>query len=309
MTSKHHPPRLILPPPLKRGDTVALILPASRLEEDFYEASLKAFREEGFFVATFPGKKKRHRFFSAADEDRAKELNWALTEPGINAVFCCRGGYGSMRLLPYLHKFNLKKWRPKIFVGYSDVCFLHQWLSNRLGWLSFHGPLVGQISKTALVNMIEEVLRLPDRKAEVWSECRLIRKGQAEGRLVGGNLSMLQTSGEAALPREKLILALEDVNEYHYRIDRMIWALIHAGYSRFVKGIVLGSFHQCGKVEKNPFPWEWIRESLEQLCPDGPILEAAQFGHGLKVQRLLPLGMKLRLKGKEFRWQRPLVQS
>ena len=214
-----------------------------------------------------------------------------------------------MRLTPYWKKADLKKWRPKLFLGYSDITFLHQWLQNELGFVSFHAPLVGQISEPDLKEFVENTLALSTRKKEAWSECELHRKGKARAILQGGNLAMIQTAGPAALPKRDMILALEDVNEAHYRLDRRVWELIHAGYGPYVKGLVLGQFFQCGKSEARRFAWSTVLESLEKLCSRGPILVNARFGHGLKRQRILPLGVEVEVDGRSFRWRKPLVQD
>lgn len=288
---------------------MALVRPGSALDEEHFVRAVEGFRRLGFFVALFPRKKSKQSFFAGSDEERAAELNWAFSNPGIRAIFSCRGGYGSMRLPQYWKKSDLKKWKPKLFLGYSDITFLHQWLQNELGFLGFHAPLVGQISEADLSDLIENTLALGARKSETWAECGLYRKGKARGILQGGNLAMLHTAGPAALPKRNMILALEDVNEAHYRLDRRVWELIHAGYAPYVKALILGEFYQCGKSEARRFEWSWVMETLEKLCPKGPILIKARFGHGLKRQRILPLGAEVELNGRSFRWRKPLVQN
>jgi len=140
------------------------------------------------------------------------------------------------------------------------------------------------------------VTQLPLRAEEVrLGSSRIIQRGSpASGRLVGGTLSLLSTVGEFRLPQEPVILCLEDVNEDHYRLDRLVWTLIDAGYGRFVRGIVLGTFHQCGLRDSRKFPWPTVLESLRQLC-SGPIVQVKSFGHGLKRQVILPLGCRAKL--------------
>src|SRR5690606_30890809 len=138
-------------------------------------------------------------------------------------------------------------------------------------------------------------------------EVKVIQKGRAKGMLVGGNLSLLQSFGPSALPRRPLILALEDVNEDCYRIDRMIWSLIHAGYGKWVKALILGTFHRCGK-DRDQFPKSKLIESFKTLCY-GPIWWGAKFGHGLKTQRILGLGSLVEVREKELRYLHPLVSS
>jgi len=296
-TSKH----LRLPPHLRDGDTIAVVRPAGRLDRTAFKASQEAIRSAGFFVAEYPGKMRKDSFFAASDADRAAELSWALSEPGIQAVLCARGGYGTMRLLPHFEPREMKRWIPKLVVGYSDITFLHQWLFNQLGWISVHGPLLGHLGASEIrrfLSSLTDPLRGGD-SLEL-GKLQVHRAGKAAGRLFGGNLSLLQTSGPAMLPREPLILLLEDVNEDFYRLDRMIWSLKLAGYSLFIKGILLGHFHKCGKNDRAQFGKKKWLESLLSLS-SGPVVESARFGHGLGRQALLPLGVKVELSSKALK--------
>src|SRR5690606_27256842 len=126
----------------------------------------------------------------------------------------------------HLSEKQVSRWRPKIFLGYSDMTYIHQTIQNQLGWVTFHGPLIGSLDLTRLKKCIQSLEHLKKPSRETWSEAKPKGKGtNAEGRLVGGTLSLLSLTGKNALPREPVILALEDVNENFYRIDRMIWNL------------------------------------------------------------------------------------
>ncbi|MDB5036538.1 MAG: LD-carboxypeptidase [Bacteriovoracaceae bacterium] len=295
---------MIKPRRLKKGDTVAIIRPASRLKPVYFNEAKKMLRSLGFCVADYEGRFRADKFFSASDEDRAEELQWAFSEPGIRAVFAARGGYGSQRTLSYISKAMRAKWRPKMLMGYSDVTYLHQWIQNQMGWVSFHGPLLGAISAQMVKKTIDDVLALP-RKPEIqkWSEISNIgSKKKARGRLVGGNLSLFQVAGPAALPKKPLILAIEETNENFYRIDRSLGALQDAGYADFIQGIVVGTLNGCGKDDGKVFGLKRIYETLKKLT-DGPIWLNARFGHGLqsKQQRILPLGSEVQLSGNQFK--------
>lgn len=293
--------KLKSPGALRLGDTIALIRPASRLDEAAFRESVETIRNLGFCVALYPHRIKADRFFAASDADRAKELDWAFRQPGISAILCCRGGYGTMRAVAQLKSEQIRKWTPKIFVGYSDITYLHQWIQNRLGFKTIHGPLTGRMPVTALKKFIRELTQLSaSAHSENWSEVVNVgSKKKAMGRLVGGNLSLIQTSGAAQLPKIPTILAIEDVNEDFYRLDRMLRALIDAGYSSSIKGIILGSLLKCGMNDSKTFGYSRILESLK-LLTNGPIWTKARFGHGVKHQRLLPLGCQVKLEGKRF---------
>lgn len=296
------------PRALKPGDTIALIQPAGKLDLKIQAAVAKDLRSLGYFVVEYSKKRKSHSYFSANDDDRKAEWLWAFREPGIDAVMACRGGYGSPRLLAQLSPKEQAQMRCKIFMGYSDLTFAHHWLLQQKGWLSFHGPLVGHLDRPRLKQVLSDLQAFDSGpRVESWSEVREVRRGVGLGRLVGGNLSLLQTSGPAALPKEKMILCLEDVNEDFYRLDRMIWNLILAGYSSLIQGVIVGSLLGCGK-DRAQFPWREVESSLGRLT-QGPIWTGARFGHGVKHQRLLALGSRVRMKGRRLYYLEGQVSS
>lgn len=301
---------LIKPLGLNFGDTIALIRPASRLDEVAFRNTAKILRKMGFCVAFYPGKMRSDRFFAASDSDRARELSWAFREPGIRAVLACRGGYGSVRTLGHLKPNEIRQWKPKLFVGYSDMTYLHQWLQNQLGWVSIHGPLAGRMPSADVKTFIKDLMALPSVRVEQkWSEIKNISKrNMASGLLLGGNLSMIQVAGPAALPRVPMILAIEDVNEDFYRLDRMLRVLKDAGYSKYFRGILLGSLLKCGERDRKTFGMNRLQDTLRELTK-GPIWTRVRFGHGIRRQRLLPLGCKVQLRGRTFSILEPVVQS
>ena len=304
---------LLAPPALKIGDTVAVIRPAGLVADSDFKTSVSALRSLGFCVAIFDdfisksqghsqaALRKKDSYFAASDEFRARELDWALSEPGIRAVFCARGGYGSVRTLHALMSgfspAKISKWQPKIFIGYSDITYLHQWLLRELGWISFHGPLVGKMQRPQWQSLLKDVLDLPALPAvQKWTEARLLRGGKsAAGKLIGGNLSLFRLQGRAALLEGPVILALEDVNEDFYRLDRMVWNLIDSQYHSQIAGILVGSLLNCDKKEgAKTFGKKRFFESLQRLTK-GPIWTNCRFGHGFKKQRILALGAEVEM--------------
>ena len=280
-----------------------MIAPAGRPDSESLTTTIQTLRAMGFAVAQFREGRRDSTIpaFSASDSYRAEELAWALTEPGIKAVFCARAGYGTLRTLHDLQKntkliSRLRQAVPRFVLGYSDCTYLHQWIQNQLHWISFHGPLVGFLKGPDLKVVIDSVMSIPEKSDQLrLGSVSVIQRGRdVSGRLVGGTLSLLSTVGSCRLPSEPVILCLEDVNEDHYRLDRLIWSLIDAGYGRHVRGVVLGTFSDCGFRDRKKFPWKTVLESLKALSA-GPIIQAKTFGHGLKRQVLLPLGCRARL--------------
>jgi len=299
MTSKSNHRSLVKPPALRVGDTVALIRPSTRLDEKLFSQAVATVRRSGLCVAVYPGKFQRDTYFSASEKSRSEEFDWAFLEPGIKAVLACRGGYGAERMLAEISPTRWKKYHPRIFVGYSDCTFLHQWIQNELGWVSYHGPLIGFLRPQSTKKFLKSLFELPSIPSkESWKEITNIGAASAaRGRLVGGNLSMLRVLGKAALPRTPMILLIEEVNENFYRIDRMLWTLIDAGYSKFVKGIIFGTLEGCGKSDRKTFGLKRVHQTLQRLTR-GPIWMNARVGHGLSFQRIVPLGCEVRMRGK-----------
>lgn len=306
--------RLKTPKALNWGDVVAVIRPSSKLDERDFEETCETIRSQGFCIAVPPLRRKRHSFFAADDQTRGLELEWALLDPRVKAVFCARGGYGSARALRWLQErrpqflSRLARAQSRIVIGYSDSTYLLGFLLNVAGWKSFHGPLVGRQTKPQLKTFLQDLVNLSQKpRAEIWTEVRSLQTGSAEGLLVGGNLSLLTTTGPASLPRRPLILALEDIHESHYRIDRMLGQLLDGGYDQYIRGIICGHFEKCGQADRKIFPEKIWHESLKKLT-DGPIWLNARFGHGVPHQRILPLGSRVGLRAKSFINLEPWVQ-
>lgn len=304
-TPKHFS-RLRAPTALNLGDTVTVIRPASRLDEAHFKSTVKSLRNFGFAVALYPQRKSKDSFFAGSDIDRARELDWAMREPAIRAVFAARGGYGSARALYHLSSKAHLRWHPKLVFGYSDITYLHQWIQNQCGWMTYHSPLLGTLNGNQMKNFLRSVLNL-DSETQNWAEVKNIgSKKPANGRLLGGNLSRLRTEGPAALANVPMILAIEDVNENFYRLDGMLGTLLESRIQKNIRGIIVGSLHGCGEADKKSFGESRIHEMLKALTT-GPIWINAKFGHGLKDQRILPLGAKVEMRQKSLRFLEKIV--
>lgn len=295
------------PRQLQRGDAVALIRPGAYLDEKAFEQTTRWVEDFGFEVLKFRPALKQDLYFSGTDQTRAKEWAWAFSEPKVKAVLTCRGGYGTMRTLAEFSRSRRQIFRSKILTGFSDLTFAHQWVANQFHHLSFHSPLVGQLEKQDLFFFLNQLIELPIEKSAVsFREVEVLQKGKADGVLLGGNLSLFQTSGPAAFPQRPFILALEEINEDFYRMDRAIWTLIHSGYSKWVRGILVGNLSDCGRDQKR-FPFDYFLKSLKRLS-SGPIWRVPDFGHGLKRQQILPIGMPTSLINKKMIWHEACVE-
>lgn len=232
----------------------------------------------------------RQRYLAGSDARRLAELTHALTDPSLRAVFCARGGYGTMRLLRALEAGR----RAKPVIGFSDITALHQWQQSH-GFVSIHGPVLTQLSRLGrptserLFCLLES--HLP---AEALRGTTTFVEGTAEGPLLGGNLSVFtRLLGTPFMPNlEGAILMLEDVGERPYRLDRMWMHLELAGVFRKISGIVLGSFTHCEERAETYTSQDVLRELA--VATGLPCSAGFPIGHG-DANEPVPLGVHVHL--------------
>jgi muramoyltetrapeptide carboxypeptidase len=280
------------PPALRARDRVAVIAPASAFDRASFEAGL-ALIGARYRPEYGPGIFERHRYLAGDDARRLSELDAALAEPDIRAVFCARGGYGATRLLARLAAAG-PPGPPKPLVGFSDITALHLWLQSH-GRISVHGPVLTQLGRLppgtrerlfTLLEATSPAPALPGTHTYVG--------GVAEGPLLGGNLSVVtRVLGTPFMPAlDGAILLLEDQGERPYRLDRMWTHLQLAGVFERVRGIVLGSFTGCEERDASYSSAEVLHELA--LATGLPCAAGFPIGHG-EVNEPVPLGVRVRL--------------
>ncbi len=286
--------------PLSAGDRVALVAPAGHTGVEQRDRACRVLEGWGLQPVLYPsasGHHPRADYLSGSDEVRARDVEEAWCDPGIAGVFALRGGYGTIRILDRLDVARMRAATPKPLYGSSDLTALHEWLAEQLGVGSWFTPMLGTRSAlddpAALDSLRAAVLDgLPGRR---WSAeaAEVLVPGEATGRLIGGNLSLLAMTLGATRRRPAdhrgAIVLLEDVTEDVYRLDGYLSALLRANWFDGVAGIALGSWQDCG-------PWPPIRDlCLELLGPLGvPMVGELGFGHG-PAAHSLPLGVAARL--------------
>ena len=274
------------------NDAVAVIAPASGFERSAFDAGLAvlAARYRPQYGA---GIFSKHRYLAGDDERRLAELLAALADPQLKAVFCARGGYGATRLLPRLMT-AAPPGRRKPLVGFSDITALHLWLQAH-GRISIHGPVLTQLGRlpaathARLFGLLESAAPAPALQGTA-----TYVPGVAEGRLLGGNLSVLSRMlGTPYMPvLDDAVLLLEDQGERPYRLDRMWTHLTLAGVFTRVRGIVLGSFTECEEKDAPYSGAEVVRELA--LATGLPCAAGFPVGHGAHNEPV-PLGVRVRL--------------
>jgi muramoyltetrapeptide carboxypeptidase len=286
------------PPALRPGDLVGIVAPASNIKPDLLEDGCRELERLGFRTLYRPGITTTYRYFSGTDERRAAEFLEMVRNPEVRAIFCARGGYGTGRIIPYLEP-ELLQANPKIINGSSDVTTLLA-LLDRSGLVGFHGPMVATAirqgkagyNRQLLLDLLKgEVVRFPMTGTSV------LRPGTAEGRLIGGCLSLvvatLGTSYE--IDTSDSILVLEDLDTKPYQIDRMLTQLKQAGKLDDVRGVVFGEMLNCMQNANQGYTLEEVILDVldETTCP---ILYGFPTGHTSGPNSVVPFGVRARLK-------------
>ncbi|MGZ4500931.1 MAG: DUF4031 domain-containing protein [Nocardioidaceae bacterium] len=288
---------LVRPARLHPGARVAVVSPSGPVPDDRLDAGLAVLRSWGLDVLLMDHARGRHAHFeylAAVDEARAADFMAAWLDPSVAAVVAARGGYGAQRMVDLLDWEAIAQAGPKVLVGFSDVTALHQAFASRLGMSTVHGPVVTSLGSGADVSR-EHLRRLLFEPAPGLSltptPATTLVPGVADGVLVGGNLALLaaEIGTRNSEPAADSIAVLEDVSEDVYRLDRLVTQLLRTGWFDRVRGIVLGSFTDCG-------PEPDVRALMaDRLSPLGvPMVTGVPVGHD-PVNLAFPLGVPARL--------------
>ena len=294
------------PPRIRPGDTIGLIEPASASEEAFDIALV----EEAVIAMGLKPKRGqhvlgRHGYLGGQDKDRAADVTAMYADKDVRAILCVRGGWGSARLLPFVD-WDVVRANPKLLIGYSDITALHMAIAAKGGAYTLHGPNGSSAWGKASLDSFKAVAfdgTMPFYKNPVAAEERLIQRkwrtqiltgGKAQGRLLGGNLTVLTAlAGTQYLPSfDGAILFLEDIDEAEYRIDRMLTQLGQAGVLSNLAGIVFGQCTNCRDPDGSGAGGGFTLNAVLQqhLGSLGvPAYQGAWFGH-MADQFSLPVG-------------------
>ncbi|MBW8806274.1 MAG: LD-carboxypeptidase [Catenulisporales bacterium] len=293
---------LLRPAGLKPGDTVAVLCASSPVaSQDHLESGLRAMESVGLkpkVLGTARDGGSVYGYLAGSDAERAADLTHALNDPQYAGVFLACGGYGAQRTLELMDWERVDSAAPKVVVGYSDVTALLEAIAVKLGWVSLFGPMVACSGfwQGADEYGFRELMRLlytpADVKQLTFPDARAVVSGAAEGLTLGGTASLLAASfgTDTSYPARDAILFLEDVDEYPFLLDRILTQIRRVeGYLDGVRGIVLGTFTECGDPEL-----------IDRLLVDRfgdlgvPVLAGANIGHNCGMQTY-PIGVSARL--------------
>lgn len=238
---------LIKPNKLQKGDTIAIIAPAGNVEEDKILNSVKYFENLGYKIKLGKHIFKSDRYLAGNDNERLEDLHNAFEDKGVNAIFCARGGYGSIRLINNID-YNLIKNNPKIFCGYSDITALSLMFLKHSDLITFSSPMPkSDFQPDDIDRYTEEKFwqALSGNRISIAApELKVYKKGDAQGIIWGGNLATVcSLCGTDFLPDKKFIFFAEDVNEPVYKIDRSFRQLLNIEeFRKNISAIILGDF-------------------------------------------------------------------
>lgn len=283
-----------LPAPLKPGDLLRVVAPSGTLRElTLFERGVEVWRDRGYRVELSPGFDGRCGYLAGTDDDRRLQLEMAFKDPDCRGILCARGGWGGARLL---ENWIFPSVEPKWLIGFSDITSL-LWAYAKEGVSGVHAPLLTTIAiepdwtKQRLFDWLEKGV-LPPLQGSGWGN------GQASGILLPANLTvathLLQTPFQPAL--SGVILAIEDVTEAPYRIDRMLTQWRLCGAFKQIRGVAIGRFSQCDPPPNVPSfsVEEVLRDRLSDLGI--PIVSELPFGHDGE-NAVLPVGVPVVIDG------------
>lgn len=296
----------IFPRSLKKGDKIAIISPAGSVEPTQLEKGIDMIRSKGFEPVL--GEHLYTKFsngynYAGTEGQRLKDINWALNDSEISAVWASRGGYGCQHLVEGL---NLKEFTkdPKWYIGYSDNTVIQSYLFKK-GFASIHGQTI----KTSSFGVTEDsydllfdILKGKRPKYGLGSN-QFNRKGNIEGELIGGNLALIYAllGTKYSFDFKDRILFIEDIGENFYALDRMIMSLELAGVFKKIKGLIVGGMTNMGDEKDNKQYEESFDEFANKLISERiakynfPTVFGFPNGH-IKDNRPLIIGSQVKIK-------------
>ena len=297
---------IIFPKSLKKGDKIAIISPAGFVEEAPLQSTLNLIQSKGYepvFGKHTLGKFTNGYNYSGTEKERIQDLNWALNNDEISAIWATRGGYGCQHLLRHL-KLSKFREKPKWYIGYSDNTVINSYLLKN-GFASIHGQTIKTASFGVSEESYENIFKILEGKSLKYSleKHQFNKNGYAEGELIGGNLALIYAllGTNYSYQFKDKILFIEDIGENFYALDRMLMSLDLAGVFRKIKGLIIGGMTNMGDEKENKnyeepfdeFAYEIIAQRLKNY--NFPTLFGFPNGH-IFDNRPLIIGGKVKIE-------------
>jgi muramoyltetrapeptide carboxypeptidase len=285
---------------LNFGDTIGIIAPASPEDPSVIQKQIAALEKLHFKVKIGRHLYDRYGYLAGRDADRADDLMDMFMDDSVKAIMCCRGGYGAMRILPYIDFTAIRK-NHKIFIGYSDITTLLNNMALHCDLITFHGPMLttnlqDECTMKSLLGTLMKGTKPYQIDNPPSTPFKFLGSNSAEGMLVGGNLSLIcSTIGTPyEIDMKDKILFIEEVGEVPYRVDRLLSQLALSGKLHSCKGFILGQFTDCSaeKADKSLSLEQVIEDRL--LCLNKPTILNLMSGHDYP-KLTLPIGARVRM--------------
>ncbi|ASK31235.1 LD-carboxypeptidase [Chryseobacterium sp. T16E-39] len=296
----------IFPKSLKKGDKIAVISPAGAVDASQLEEGIAMIKAKGFEPVL--GEHLYTRFsngynYAGTEKERLNDINWALNDPDISAIWASRGGYGCQHLVQHL---NLKKFteNPKWYIGYSDNTVIQSYLLKK-GFASIHGQTIKTSSfgvTSASYDLLFDVLKGKSLHYTI-SKNQFNKEGEVDGELIGGNLALIYAllGTPYSFDFKDKVLFIEDIGENFYALDRMIMSLELAGVFKKIKGLIVGGMTNMGDEKDNKsyeesfdgFAYQLISERISKY--KFPTVFRFPNGH-IKDNRPLIIGGNVKMK-------------
>jgi len=287
---------------LQKGDVIGIVCPSGFMPVEKASECIRVLNEEwGFLTKVGKTLGNEFHYFSGTDEERLNDFQQMLDDDEVKAVLCARGGYGLSRIIDQIDFKKFKK-NPKWIIGYSDVTILHSHLYSNYYVSSIHAPMAAAFNDAGYINRFVQSLRLVLEGKKIKYSCEpheFNKKGEAIGELVGGNLTLLAhlVGTDSDIKTRGRILFLEDVGEYLYNIDRMMYQLKRSGKLSKLAGLIVGGFTDNKDTER-PFgqtAYEIIRDVVKEY--DYPVCYGFPVSHGEENYALkIGVGYKLEVR-------------
>lgn len=304
--------KLITPPYLKVGDTIAIVAPAGILKdrEETIEKAKILVESWGLKVVFGQNLFNQNNHFAGTDEERTNDFQASLNNPNIKAIWAARGGYGSVRILDKIDFTNFKN-NPKWIIGYSDITAFHNHI-HHLGVQTIHAMMATSLEEkpeeiTETISSFKKALFGEELKYTIpsseYNRNEVLDTGIfVEGELIGGNLSILTSmlGSESELNTDDKILFIEEIGEYKYAIDRMLQSLKRAGYFTNVNAVIVGDI---SSIKKNSTNWGTsIEQLILEAVPKGiPVLFDFPAGHEADNRALIfGRNVKIEVDAKQY---------
>ncbi len=286
------------PDKFRQGDTIGLIAPSSPVKPEILDQCIELMQTMGYRVKLGKSVKlSYHGYLAGPDDIRAEDVNTMFADNEVKAIFCIRGGNGSVRIMDKID-YDIIRRNPKVFVGYSDITNLNMAFYHLCDMVTFHGPMVSsnmldhydgytRESFETTINMGKSLDFINPEKQEI----KVVTEGYGEGTIIGGNLSLLiNMLGTFYAPDFKdKILFIEDVHESVPNVDRMIMQLFQLHIFEQIKGLIIGDFSECeNSYDSNYLIQEYIVDTFKDVKI--PVMYNIICGHCFPTATI-PLGV------------------